>query len=237
MKAMILAAGRGERMRPLTDRHPKPLLEAGGKPLIVWNIERLVTAGFTDIVINHAWLGEQFPERLGDGSRWGARIAYSAEGTALETAGGIVKARPLLGEGVMLVISGDIYCDFPFATLRERARQMAAAPQPRMHLVMVPNPDFHPRGDFALRDGHLHADGEPRLTFGNIGLYDSRSFDGLQPGIRLAMGPLYHRAIAEGRASGERFDGTWLNIGTPDQLAALDRRLREAGPSGTRAPA
>lgn len=215
-------------MRPLTDHVPKPLLEVGGKPLIVWNIERLVAAGFRDLVINHAWLGEQFEPALGDGSRWGARITYSAEAVALETAGGIVKALPLLGEGVFLVVSGDIYCDFAFDSLRARAASMAGASAPRMHLVMVPNPPFHPRGDFGLVDGRLRRDAPQRLTFGNIALHDSRSFAGLRVGEKLPMGPLYLQAIDSGLASGERFDGHWANIGTPEQLRELDRTLRAA---------
>jgi len=231
MRAMIFAAGRGDRMRPLTDHTPKPLLNVGGKPLIVWQIERLAAAGVRDIVINHAWLGAQIETALGDGSAWGVRLAYSPEGEALETAGGIVQAMPLLraGEGhsVFIAVSGDVFCDYDYAALCERAPALAAQTTPGMHLVMVPNPPYHLRGDFALDDGGiLRADGTERLTFGNIGLYDTRLFAGIAPGTRMAMTPLYHQAIAEGRATGERFDGRWENVGTPAQLAALDAEVR-----------
>ncbi|MGO4765821.1 N-acetylmuramate alpha-1-phosphate uridylyltransferase MurU [Cupriavidus sp. 2KB_3] len=239
MKAMIFAAGRGDRMRPLTDTCPKPLLRVGGKPLIVWKIEALARAGLTDIVINHAWLGEQLEAALGDGSRFGVRLHWSAEGSALETAGGIAKALPLLttspdASEIFLAVSGDIFCDFDYATLLPRARAMAGAMRPMMHLVMVPNPPFHPRGDFALAgDGLLRlpdeaGDGES-LTFGNIGLYDTRLFREIAPGQKVAMTPYYRAAIASGDATGERFDGRWENVGTPAQLAALDMELR-AGP-------
>ncbi|MCT9072040.1 N-acetylmuramate alpha-1-phosphate uridylyltransferase MurU [Cupriavidus gilardii] len=247
MKAMIFAAGRGERMRPLTDGCPKPLLQVGGKPLIVWTIEALARAGLTEIVINHAWRGQQIEAALGDGSRFGVRLAYSAEGEALETAGGIAKALPLLrddvGDGgcsgrgdkgqIFVAVSGDIYCDYDFRALLPRAAAMAGAPEPRMHLVMVPNPPFHPEGDFALgADGTLSlpgeaplADGAARLTFGNIGLYDTRTFAGIAPGQKVAMTPFYRAAIAAGLATGERFAGRWENVGTPAQLAALDAAL------------
>lgn len=233
MRAMIFAAGRGERMRPLTDTCPKPLLEAGGKPLIVWQIEALACAGITDIVINHAWLGDRIEAALGDGGRYGVRLRYSAEGEALETAGGIAKALPLLrerpdadGGEVFLAVSGDIYCDYDYRRLLPRAAAMAASAEPLMHLVMVPNPPFHASGDFALgTDGRLTLEGE-RLTFGNIGLYDSRLFAGIRAGDKVAMTPCYRAAIAAGRASGERFDGRWENVGTPAQLAALDHALR-----------
>lgn len=239
LKAMIFAAGRGDRMRPLTDTCPKPLLRVGGKPLIVWKIEALARAGLTDIVINHAWLGEQLEAALGDGSRFGVRLHWSAEGSALETAGGIAKALPLLttspdASEIFLAVSGDIFCDFDYATLLPRARAMAGAMRPMMHLVMVPNPPFHPRGDFALAgDGLLRlpdeaGDGES-LTFGNIGLYDTRLFREIAPGQKVAMTPYYRAAIASGDATGERFDGRWENVGTPAQLAALDMELR-AGP-------
>lgn len=240
MKAMIFAAGRGERMRPLTDRQPKPLLEAGGKALIVWQIEALARAGFNELVINHAWLGEHIEAALGDGSSWGVRIHYSAEGKALETAGGVAQALPLLrGAGdVFAAVSADIHTDFDYHRLHATAAAMAASGTPRMHLVMVPNPAFHPQGDFSLgADGRLHLD-EPtpetgvRLTFGNIGLYDLRLFGHIEAGSRLAMTPLYHAAIRQGRASGERHDGRWANVGTPAQLAELDACLRARGAAG-----
>ncbi|MGH8780929.1 N-acetylmuramate alpha-1-phosphate uridylyltransferase MurU [Paraburkholderia sp.] len=229
--AMIFAAGRGERMRPLTDTRPKPLLEAGGKPLIVWQIERLAQAGFETIVINHAWLGEQIEAALGDGSRWGVMLRYSAEQTALETAGGIAYALPLLApssERVFVGVSGDVYADFDYASLREPAARLAALPEPGMHLVMVPNPPFHPAGDFALDGGMLLLDGAIRHTFGNIGLYDTRMFRDLAPGTRCALRPYYRETIARQRASGELYEGCWENVGTPAQLDALDRQLRGA---------
>lgn len=232
--AMIFAAGRGERMRPLTDTRPKPLLEVAGKPLIVWQIERLARAGFTKVVINHAWLGEQIEQALGDGSRYGVRLAYSAEREALETAGGIAQALPLLETDgapcVFAAISGDVFCEFEYARLREPAVRVAAAAQPSMHLVMVPNPPFHPRGDFALdAKGQLSLDGAARYTFGNIGVYDTRMFHALAPGERRPLTPYYREAIAAGLASGELYEGRWENVGTPDQLRSLERALGGAG--------
>ncbi|HZZ02037.1 N-acetylmuramate alpha-1-phosphate uridylyltransferase MurU [Paraburkholderia sp.] len=228
-KAMIFAAGRGERMRPLTDTRPKPLLEVGGKPLILWQIERLAKAGFQTIVINHAWLGEQIEAALGDGSRWGVQLRYSAEHEALETAGGIVQALPLLEDNgtseVFVAVSGDVCADFDYATLHARAEKLAALPEPGMHLVMVPNPAFHPNGDFGLVDGTLSLDAQPRFTFGNIGLYDTRMFRDLPRGTRRALTPYYRETIASGLASGELYEGLWENVGTPAQLQALDQRL------------
>lgn len=230
MKAMIFAAGRGERMRPLTDSRPKPLLPVAGKPLIVRQIEALAAGGIRDIVINHAWLGTQIEDALGDGARWGVRLRYSPEQTALETAGGIAQAVPLLqGAGnIFLAVSGDILSQYDYTQLGEPAARLATAAQPGMHLVMVPNPAFHPAGDFVL-DPHgvlVHEGPGERLTFGNIGLYDLRMFAGITPGTRMAMSPLYRECIAAGRATGERYDGLWENVGTPAQLEALDRRLR-----------
>lgn len=232
--AMIFAAGRGERMRPLTDTRPKPLLEAGGKPLIVWQIERLAQAGVTTIVVNHAWLGEQIERELGDGARFGVQLLYSPEREALETAGGIAKALPLLeADGVPSVfaaVSGDVFCEFDYARLREPAARMAASQQPLMHLVMVPNPVFHPRGDFSLdAAGCLSLDGAARYTFGNIGVYDTRMFRALAPGERRALTPYYRETIAAGLATGELYEGRWENVGTPDQLRALDAELRAGG--------
>lgn len=225
MKALIFAAGRGERMRPLTDVTPKPLLKVGGKPLIVWTIERLAKAGFDDLVINHAWLGMQIEQALGDGARWGVRLQYSPEGEALETAGGVAHALRLLGSGIFLAVSGDIYTDFDYARLRTHARRMQGEAAPQMHLVMVPNPSFHPDGDFALHGNMLCLEGGPRLTFGNIGLYDTRDFDHITPGAKAPMSPLYRKAIAAGRTSGELYEGSWHNVGTPAQLAELDALL------------
>jgi MurNAc alpha-1-phosphate uridylyltransferase len=229
-KAMIFAAGRGERMRPLTDHTPKPLLEAGGKPLIVWQIERLAQAGFRTIVINHAWLGERIEASLGDGSRWGLQLRYSPEQEALETAGGIAQALPLLEDDaageVFLGVAGDVYTDFDYASLHAHAGRLASQAEPGMHLVMVPNPPFHPAGDFGLVDGIVSSDAQPRLTFGSIALYDTRMFRALPRGTRRALTPYYRTTVARGLASGERYDGLWENVGTPAQLQALDERLR-----------
>ncbi|KLU22654.1 mannose-1-phosphate guanylyltransferase [Caballeronia mineralivorans PML1(12)] len=228
---MIFAAGRGERMRPLTDSCPKPLLKVGGKPLIVWQIERLAAAGFKTIVINHAWLGQMFQSKLGDGSRWRVQLRYSAETHALETAGGIAQALPLLEEHgeatVFAAVSGDVFCEFDYARLHERAAKMALQDEPAMHLVMVPNPPFHSIGDFALdQQGMLSLDDSPRFTFGNIGLYDTRMFRDLAPATRRALTPYYRETIAAGRATGELFEGRWENVGTPKQLEELDQVLR-----------
>ncbi|CAG4890820.1 N-acetylmuramate alpha-1-phosphate uridylyltransferase [Paraburkholderia saeva] len=228
-KAMIFAAGRGERMRPLTDSRPKPLLEAGGRALIEWQIERLARAGFRTVVINHAWLGAQIEAALGDGSRWNIALRYSPEGEALETAGGIAQARALLEDAgkpeIFVAVSGDVYADFDYGTLDDHGARLAALPEPGMHLVMVPNPPFHPAGDFGLVEGVLSLDASPRFTFGNIGLYDTRMFGDLQPGTRRALTPYYRDAIARGRATGELYEGLWENVGTPAQLQALDEKL------------
>jgi N-acetyl-alpha-D-muramate 1-phosphate uridylyltransferase len=233
-KAMIFAAGRGERMRPLTDHTPKPLLEAGDKPLIVWQIERLASAGFRTIVINHAWLGERIEDALGDGSRWGVELRYSAEQEALETAGGIAQALPLLEDGdsgeVFAGVAGDVYADFDYATLHAHAARLAAQPEAGMHLVMVPNPSFHPKGDFGLVDNVVSLDAQPRLTFASIGLYDTRMFRSLPRGTRRPLTPYYFDTIERGLASGELYEGLWENVGTPAQLEALDRRLRLSEP-------
>ncbi|MFM0483717.1 nucleotidyltransferase family protein [Paraburkholderia strydomiana] len=230
-KAMIFAAGRGERMRPLTDACPKPLLEVGGKPLIVWQIERLARSGFETIVINHAWLGEQIEAALGDGSRWHVQLRYSPEQEALETAGGIVNALPLIEDNgvseVFLAVSGDVYADFDYRALNAHAQAMKSLAEPGMHLVMVPNPAFHPNGDFALTDGVLSLDAEPRFTFGNIGLYDTRMFRDLPRGTRRALKPYYRETIGRGLATGELYEGLWENVGTPAQLQALNQRLVE----------
>ena len=224
MKAMILAAGRGERMRPLTDATPKPLLSAGGKPLIVRHIEALVRAGIRDIVINHAHLGGMIEAALGDGGRFGAVIRYSPETEALETAGGIAQALPLLGEAPFAVINGDIACDFDYARMPALARAMAGR-RTLAHLVLVPNPPHHPRGDFALRDGRVSGDGEAKLTFSGIGLYDPRLFAGIARGARASLAPLLRAAMEAGAVSGELHAGLWFDIGTPERLADIDRLL------------
>jgi MurNAc alpha-1-phosphate uridylyltransferase len=225
--AMILAAGRGERMRPLSDACPKPLLRVGGKPLIVWQLEALRRAGFTDIVINAAHLSTQLTDALGDGASCGVRIRWSIEPEPLETAGGIATALPLLPPGPALIVSGDIHSDFDYASLQARVDAMArVADGPRVHLVMVPNPPFHPEGDFALRGGRIEADGTPRLTYGNIGVYDTTLFRELPRGVKLKLLPLYRQWIAAGIVSGELHSGHWANIGTADDLARLDATLR-----------
>jgi MurNAc alpha-1-phosphate uridylyltransferase len=228
MKAMILAAGRGERMRPLSDATPKPLLEVGGKPLIVWQIERLVAAGIRDIVINVAHRSEMIVERLGEGSRFGCSIGYSRESEPLEVAGGIATALPLLGGGVALIVSADLYTEYDYAGLRERAAAMSAADgPPHLHMVMVPNPSYHASGDFGLVDGRLVLDGELRRTYGNIALYRTSLFAELPQRERLQILPLYRAWIARGWVSGELYTGFWANVGTVDELSQLDRTLNQ----------
>jgi MurNAc alpha-1-phosphate uridylyltransferase len=224
--AMIMAAGRGERMRPLSDATPKPLLVVGGKALIVWQIEALVRAGCTDIVVNVSHHARQFADTLDDGHAFGARLSWSFEPEPLETAGGIATALPLLPGGPLLVVSGDVWTAFDYGTLLPRARAMAAdAAAPRVHLVMVPNPPYHPAGDFALEGERIVANAEPRLTFGNVALYDAALFAGLARGVKLQLLPLFNAWIAQGIVSGERFAGPWANVGTPADLAELDARL------------
>ena len=223
---MILAAGRGERMRPLTDTCPKPLLPAGGKPLIVWHIERLAAAGFRELVINHAHLGAQIEAALGDGGRFGMSIRYSAEGTALETAGGIRTALPLLSEGEtpFAVVNGDVYCDYDFASLHRAANSLGADVA---RLVLVPNPEHNPKGDFALADGRVASEGEHRLTFSGIGLYRPQLFAALEAGKPAKLAPLLRQAMAEGKVAGECHAGRWVDVGTPQRLAELDAELRQ----------
>jgi MurNAc alpha-1-phosphate uridylyltransferase len=230
MKAFILAAGRGERMRPLTDHTPKPLLVAGGKPLIVWHLERLAAAGFREVVINHAHLGGQIEAALGDGAQWGLHIQYSPEPPgALETAGGIATALPLLGDQPFLVVNGDVYCDFDFgrflpstAPFRKSPRGIAFA-----HLVMVDNPAHHAGGDFSL-DGNrvIYANGEQTLTYAGIGVFSPAFFAGVKPGTVMKLRPLLDAAIAAGTLTGERYAGRWVDVGTPQRLAELDAELR-----------
>ncbi|MDR3353279.1 MAG: nucleotidyltransferase family protein [Zoogloeaceae bacterium] len=233
MRAMILAAGRGERMRPLTDHTPKPLLEVGGKPLIVWHLERLAAAGFREIVINIAHLGEQIPARLGDGDAWKLRITYSPEPPgALETAGGIARALPHLGNAPFLVVNGDIFCNWNPARARTvtMARNLA-------HLVLVENPPHHPNGDFTLegnRPGLPHP-GEETLTFAGIGIYAPQFFAGLNPKQPAKLAPLLYAAAEREQISGERHDGDWQDVGTPERLQALAAAL-EAGRSGSPRP-
>lgn len=217
MKAMILAAGRGERMRPLTDTTPKPLLRVGGRCLIEYHLENIRQAGISEVVINHAWLGEQIEHTLGDGSRYGLSIDYSREGEALETAGGIQKALPLLGTVPFVAINGDIWTDYSLSKL-------PAEPEGLAHLVMVNNPPQHPVGDFMLQDGKLMSAGEHCLTFSGIGLYRPELFAELKPG-KTPLAPLLREAMARGLVSGEHHTGQWFDIGTPDRLKTLNDRL------------
>jgi MurNAc alpha-1-phosphate uridylyltransferase len=228
MKAMILAAGLGTRMRPLTDHMPKPLLPVGGKPLIVWHVENLVRAGFTDIVINTAWLGVQLEQALGDGAAFGAHIAWSHEGEPLETAGGIIKALPLLGSQPFLLVNGDIWLRYDFAHLRSSYAHM----QKRAHLVLVGNPGHNPKGDFAL-DGRMFSgvectvrnEGEPRFTFAGVSVLHPQLFAGLPQGKR-PLAPLLRAAITEEQVTGEYFAGPWVDVGTPERLTELDQQIR-----------
>lgn len=214
---MILAAGRGERMRPLTDHTPKPLLRAGGKPLIVHQIERLREAGIRQIVINVAWRAALIEEALGDGSALAVNIRYSREPEgALETAGGIRHALELLGKQPFAVVNSDVFCDFPLDSLGALAQGDAA------HLVLVNNPAHHPEGDFALERGRVIPAGQPRFTYSGIGVFRPALFSTLPRGV-LPLKPVLERAIATGKVSGQLHSGTWLDIGTPERLAQLDR--------------
>lgn len=231
MKAMILAAGRGERMRPLTDHTPKPLLVAGGKPLIVWHIERLAAAGFQEIVINHAYLGAQIEAALGNGAAWGVNIAYSAESAgALETAGGIRYALPLLGTDPFLLVNGDVFTDWDFRLAATTSALMAGD---LAHLVLVPNPPHHPDGDFALntqagrRVHRVKNTGASKLTYSGLGIFDPALFADLPRGEAAKLAPLLRQAASDNRLSGECYAGQWLDIGTPERLAALDQQLNQ----------
>jgi MurNAc alpha-1-phosphate uridylyltransferase len=223
--AIILAAGRGERMRPLTDTLPKPLLPAGGRPLIERQVERLVAGGFADLVVNHAHLGHLIEAALGDGRRLGARIRYSHEAPALETAGGVAQALPLLGDGPFAVVSGDIHTDFDYSRLAARMDAIASDPRRRAaHFVLVDNPPWHAQGDMGL-DAGLVTRGGARLTYGNIAVFHPALFREIAAGTPLKLFPWAYRFVDEGRVTGEHYRGAWDNIGTPDQLADLDRRL------------
>lgn len=232
MKALIFAAGLGERMRPLTDTTPKPLLRAGGKPLIAWHLERLAAIGVREVVVNTSWLAAQFPATLGDGAAFGLRIRYSDEGPVpLETGGGMLQALAALGDAPFLAVNGDIWTDFDFARLPRE-------PAGDAHLVMVDNPAHHPQGDFVLRgDGRLEEDGGAWLTFSGIGVYRPRLLDdwraviGDAPGAgamppRFRLAPLLRAAMRRGAASGEHHAGAWTDVGTPERLRLLDEALR-----------
>lgn len=215
MKAMILAAGKGERMRPLTLHMPKPLLPVAGKALIEYHIEALARAGFTELVINHAWLGEQLEVALGDGSRYGVRICYSVEPQPLETGGGIFNALPLLGDAPFVLVNGDVWTDYDFALL---PRQLDAD----AHLVLVDNPAHHPQGDFALVSGQVRSHGPSLLTYSGIAVLRPQLFAGCVAGA-FPLAPLLRKAMAEGRASGEHYAGRWLDVGTVERLAQAEQ--------------
>lgn len=223
MKAMILAAGRGVRMRPLSDTTPKPLLPVRGRPLIAHLIERLRRSGFDDIVINVSHLGAAIEAALGDGAALGVRIAYSREREALETAGGIAAALPLLGTRPFVAVNGDIYTEYGFERLQQFAEELASGAL--AHLVLAANPPHHPAGDFCLRQGVLALDGEPRLTFCGIGAYHPELFTPLAPGDRCSLASLLRAPISRGRVGGEQYHGQWLDVGTPQRLAELERHL------------
>lgn len=224
MKAMILAAGLGTRMRPLTLTTPKPLLQVGGKCLIEHHIERLAAAGINDMVINHAWLGEQIEAHLGDGHRYGVRIRYSAESEPLETGGGIRKALPLLcdrGESAFIVLNGDLFSTQPLEGLLQIQPPAAGA-----HLLLTANPEWHSEGDFALQaDGRVAQQGEPKLTFSGISVLTPELFAGVEEQA-FALAPLLREVMDAGRVTGQRLQGYWEDVGTPERLAALDKRLR-----------
>jgi MurNAc alpha-1-phosphate uridylyltransferase len=224
LKAMLLAAGRGERMRPLTDATPKALLPAGGEPLVVRLIGQLAAAGFAELVVNYAHLGAQIEAALGDGARFGVRIRYSPERAALETAGGIANALALLGPAPIVAVNADLHTDYPFGALRGALRADADA-----HLVLVDNPPHHPAGDFALAGGRVANRGAPMLTFSGIGVYRPALFAGIAPGERAPLAPLLRAAADRGRLGGEHFAGRWIDVGTPERLARLDEELRAGG--------
>jgi MurNAc alpha-1-phosphate uridylyltransferase len=233
MKALIFAAGRGERMRPLTDTCPKPLLKVRGRPLIVWHILNLVRAGITEIVINHAHLGHMIEAALGDGAQYGAKIAYSAEGTALETAGGIAQARHLLGEAPFLALAGDIYCPhFDFSqvsdVLEDRdvwGQALAADQRDLAWLYLVKNPPHHPEGDFALANYAVCNQGEPRYTFSGIGVYRPEMFDAIVAGSSAKLAPILREFADQGKIGGEVFRGDWTDVGTVERLEQLNAPL------------
>lgn len=224
MKVMILAAGRGERMRPLTDALPKPLLEAGGRPLLAWHLERLARAGYRSVVINVSHLAEKVIERFGDGRRFGLEIAWSTESEPLETAGGIAHARALLGAEPFLLLNADIHCDYDFSRLRGQALRGRLA-----HLVLVPNPAHRPQGDFSLRDGSIGNAAAPRYTYAGIALVSPALVGGIGAHDKAPLGPLLHAAAARGALSGELYGGRWCDAGTPARLAELDALLSRRG--------
>ena len=216
MKAMILAAGRGERLRPLTERLPKPLVEAGGKALIDWHLERLAAAGCREAVINVSHLAEQVLAHVGDGARYGLRIAWSREAEPLETAGGIANAAPLLGAAPFLLVNCDIYCEYDFSALKE-----ISLGENRAHIVLVPNPPQHPAGDFTLASGMVGNGPAPRYTYAGVAVVSPSLVSGVTPGDKVPLGPLLRQAAGERRLSGELFRGVWTDVGTAERLAEL----------------
>jgi len=216
MKAMILAAGKGERMRPLTLTTPKPLVRAGGVPLIEYHLQALAAGGFTEVVINHAWLGQQIEDYLGDGSRYGLSIQYSPEGEPLETGGGIFRALPLLGDEAFVVVNGDIWTDYDFRALRQPIAGLA-------HLVLADNPAHHPNGDFILVDGQVRdADADTQtLTYSGIAVLHPQLFEGCSAGA-FKLAPLFRKAMADGQVTGERLEGQWVDVGTYERLAEAE---------------
>jgi len=224
MKAMILAAGRGERMRPLSDCLPKPLLPVAGRPLIVHLIERLARAGFSELVVNVSHMADHIVGALGDGSRHGVRIVYSHEEQALETGGGIAYALPLLGDAPFVALNSDIYCDFDLARLAAPRAALARGAL-AAHLVLVDNPPHHPTGDFSLAGGRVSEDGMPRLTFSGIGAYSPALFAGVERGAKCQLAALLRPAMAQGRVAGELHRGMWMDVGTPQRLGELERQL------------
>jgi MurNAc alpha-1-phosphate uridylyltransferase len=237
MKAMILAAGRGERMRPLTDHTPKPLLKVGGKPLIVWHLERLAEAGFKEVVINHAHLGSQIENALGNGARWGLSIHYSPEKVALETAGGIANALDLLAnEGKVgepfLVVNGDIYTEIDFRSIASQANILedsGGVKNVMAHLVLVDNPPQHPNGDFVIEGNRLKNDGKQMLTFSGVGVYHPDFFAEVIKGQPAKLAPLLRKAIENNAATAQYYQGIWHDIGTPERLKSLDESLLNYG--------
>lgn len=221
MKAMILAAGRGERLRPLTDRVPKALLEVGGKPLLVRHLERLAAAGFREVVINVSHLTETIVSRIGEGGSFGLHIIYSKEEEPLETAGGIARAAPLLGADAFLLVNADIYCDFEFSAWRGFSLEKRLG-----HLLLVPNPRQHAAGDFSLVRGRVGNEGAPRYTYAGVALLSPSLVAGLRPLEKAPLAPLLRSAAAEGRLSGELHQGLWHDAGTPERLEELRAMLR-----------
>jgi len=226
MKAMLLAAGRGERLRPLTDAIPKALVEAGGKPLIAWHLERLARAGFAEAVINVSHLGERIIERIGDGARFGLRISYSREGERLETAGGIANALALLGREPFLLVNADVYCECDFSRLMKVQLGERRAPL-LAHLVLVPNPPHRPKGDFSLRGGRVRDEAAPRYTYAGVAVMAPALVRPVTPGKKAPLAPLLYDAAARGLLGGELYQGLWQDVGTIERLADLEKRLRE----------